>query len=91
MDSAVEDDAAVIREEIDTGFQTHPSHQQITAWIGTEYHGHLAEGTFHMDEFDAGEVRWWLSSQADSVLTARRLPGSPHRIVRAVDLRGHQS
>jgi hypothetical protein len=27
-------------KEIDTGFQTDPSREQITAWIGNEYYGH---------------------------------------------------
>jgi hypothetical protein len=63
-------------KEIDTGFQTDPSRQQITAWIGNEYYGHLAERTFKIDELKGREIDGWLADASERVFQP---PAHSHR------------
>src|SRR3954471_23276778 len=58
---------ALFEQEIDSGFQTHPGDQEITAWIGNEYYGHLTERTFNIDELERNAVRNWLADEASGV------------------------
>lgn len=65
-------------KEIDTGFQTDPSRQRITAWIGNEYYGHLAERTFKTDELKGREITAWLADASERVFQP---PADSHRQV----------
>jgi hypothetical protein len=69
----------LFEKEIDTGFQTDPRRQQITAWIGNEYYGHLAERTFTVHEFERYEVNRWLADESGRTFTG---PVDLHRPAR---------